>query len=483
MPEKRRSTLLAAWAVVVLCVSVTVPASADEYDDQRARTQDQQRAVGLSLEELDELLEDTDAALVTAYAELETIKSQIPVAQALVQAAEEAVVQLQREAAILGERLLVAQQEASVLSQQISEDTERALDVRSSIGQMARAAYKGSISATSMAMVLESTTAEDVVDASEMAGVALRIQTQALRDLEQVRGTSRNRHARLDAVSAEVAELKAATDAKVADAEEARVQAVELTAELDALLEEQEAKAQAIEAQRGAQLARQQEHEAQQAALEAELQAIVQAQQEEQRRQREAAEAAAAQAAAAQAAAAQAAAAQAAAAAAAAGKPAPAQPAAPPVPAAPPAPVAPPAPAAPVRRGVLAPPSPMKPPVITSPYGYRIHPIYGYRKLHAGTDFRAYCGTPIIAAASGTVQWAKSVGGFGNQVLLNHGSPNGTSLMTSYNHLSSFALRTGDQVIQGQVVGYSGTTGTSTACHLHFEVYVDGSTVDPETLL
>lgn len=125
----------------------------------------------------------------------------------------------------------------------------------------------------------------------------------------------------------------------------------------------------------------------------------------------------------------------------------------------------------------------MKPPVITSPYGYRIHPIYGYRKLHAGTDFRAYCGTPIIAAASGTVQWAKSVGGFGNQVLLNHGSPNGTSLMTSYNHLSSFALRTGDQVIQGQVVGYSGTTGTSTACHLHFEVYVDGSTVDPETLL
>lgn len=125
----------------------------------------------------------------------------------------------------------------------------------------------------------------------------------------------------------------------------------------------------------------------------------------------------------------------------------------------------------------------MAPPVITSPYGYRIHPIYGYRKLHAGTDFRAYCGTPIIAAASGTVQWAKSVGGFGNQILLNHGSPGGTSLMTSYNHLESFTVSTGEWVEQGQVIGTSGTTGTSTACHLHFEAYVDGNTVDPESLL
>src|SRR5690606_14277274 len=60
-------------------------------------------------------------------------------------------------------------------------------------------------------------------------------------------------------------------------------------------------------------------------------------------------------------------------------------------------------------------------PHITSPYGWRLHPIYGVWRLHAGTDFRAYCGTPILAAADGQVAWTKWVSGYGNQVLINHG--------------------------------------------------------------
>lgn len=96
---------------------------------------------------------------------------------------------------------------------------------------------------------------------------------------------------------------------------------------------------------------------------------------------------------------------------------------------------------------------------------------------------RAYCGTPIYAARSGKVQWAKYYGGFGNQVLINHGSYKGKSLMSSYNHLSSFSVRSGQSVKAGQLLGYSGTTGTSTACHLHFEVYVNGSTVNPMTMM
>src|SRR5690606_22998514 len=103
------------------------------------------------------------------------------------------------------------------------------------------------------------------------------------------------------------------------------------------------------------------------------------------------------------------------------------------------------------------------------------------RKLHAGTDFRAYCGNPIVAAESGTVEWAKYRGGFGNQVMVNHGYRDGRSLLTSYNHLSEFAVGNGDRVERGQLIGYSGTTGTSTACHLHFEAYLDGGTVDPQT--
>lgn len=120
---------------------------------------------------------------------------------------------------------------------------------------------------------------------------------------------------------------------------------------------------------------------------------------------------------------------------------------------------------------------------ITSPYGYRIHPIYGTRRLHGGTDFRAYCGTPIMAAADARVEWTEYRGGFGNQVMLSHGKINGSNWNSSYNHLSKFNVKKGDYLVRGDVVGYAGTTGTSVACHLHFEVYKNGNRVNPMSVL
>jgi len=126
---------------------------------------------------------------------------------------------------------------------------------------------------------------------------------------------------------------------------------------------------------------------------------------------------------------------------------------------------------------------PTKVPYVTSSYGMRLHPILHYWRLHAGTDFRAYCGTPIFAAAEGKVLWAKEIGGFGNQVMIDHGFVKGNSLMTSYNHLSRFAVHSGQYVSRGTIVGYAGTGGLSTGCHLHFEVYVNGHTVNPMSIL
>lgn len=122
-------------------------------------------------------------------------------------------------------------------------------------------------------------------------------------------------------------------------------------------------------------------------------------------------------------------------------------------------------------------------PYITSSYGWRLHPIFGVWRLHAGTDFRAYCGTPVLAAADGWVEWAKYRSGFGNQVLISHGYIDGNFYMSSYNHLSSWVVRAGDYVLRGDTIAYSGSTGSSTACHLHFEIYINGSTVDPMTIL
>ncbi|WP_313405115.1 peptidoglycan DD-metalloendopeptidase family protein [Aeromicrobium sp.] len=116
---------------------------------------------------------------------------------------------------------------------------------------------------------------------------------------------------------------------------------------------------------------------------------------------------------------------------------------------------------------------------ITSPYGMRRHPITGVYKLHDGTDFGVGCGVPIRAAAAGTVISQYYNGGYGNRVILNNGVKRGVSVITTYNHLSRYAVSTGARVSRGQVIGYVGSTGYSTGCHLHFMVLVNGSTTQP----
>ncbi|MBA2478882.1 MAG: M23 family metallopeptidase [Sporichthyaceae bacterium] len=116
---------------------------------------------------------------------------------------------------------------------------------------------------------------------------------------------------------------------------------------------------------------------------------------------------------------------------------------------------------------------------ITSSYGMRVHPITGVYKLHDGTDFGGGCGTPIRAAAGGTVLRTSYAGGYGNQTVIEHGVVSGSYLATSYSHQSRFAVSSGQRVERGQVIGYVGTTGYSTGCHLHFMVFSGGSTTNP----
>ena len=116
---------------------------------------------------------------------------------------------------------------------------------------------------------------------------------------------------------------------------------------------------------------------------------------------------------------------------------------------------------------------------ITSPYGMRFHPVLHVWKLHDGTDFGTGCGTPVRAAAAGTVMQTYYNGGYGNRVILNNGRMRGKSVVTTYNHLTRWIVSPGQHVSRGQTIGYSGTTGYSTGCHLHFMVIANGSTVNP----
>ncbi len=116
---------------------------------------------------------------------------------------------------------------------------------------------------------------------------------------------------------------------------------------------------------------------------------------------------------------------------------------------------------------------------VTSEYGWRIHPIYGTKRLHAGIDLGAGTGTPIAAAAGGTVIHAGSLGGYGNAVIINHGN----GVTTLYAHQSKIAVSNGQQVGRGEIIGYVGSTGNSTGPHLHLEFRVNGSAVNPRGYL
>ena len=113
---------------------------------------------------------------------------------------------------------------------------------------------------------------------------------------------------------------------------------------------------------------------------------------------------------------------------------------------------------------------------LTSAFGYRIHPITGRPHSHTGTDIAAPYGTPIKAVKSGVVTISEYGSSYGNYVVISHGD--GTTSL--YAHMSSRAASAGDVVSQGDVIGYVGSTGNSTGNHLHLEIRVNGSRVDPE---
>ncbi|MFA5844605.1 MAG: peptidoglycan DD-metalloendopeptidase family protein [Coriobacteriia bacterium] len=112
---------------------------------------------------------------------------------------------------------------------------------------------------------------------------------------------------------------------------------------------------------------------------------------------------------------------------------------------------------------------------ITSPFGYRIHPILNVRRLHTGIDIGAAEGSAIVAAGGGAVISAGYRGGYGNTVMIDHGD----GVVTLYAHQRAIAVSVGSRVTRGQRIGAVGTTGLSTGPHLHFEVRVNGAPVNP----
>ncbi|UNX54144.1 peptidoglycan DD-metalloendopeptidase family protein [Georgenia sp. TF02-10] len=456
-------------------------AQADTRDDL-VRQQEENAA---ERERVEASLEGVNSELAAAYLALEDVRTKLPVAQAALAEAQDKLAAAESKQAQVAGRLDLAEAEAAALAEEIADGGTRIDATKTAMGELARSTYRGEHAASSLSVVLDAGSTEDFLRGYAVRESAVRAQTQVLDELETAGAVARNQAERQEAVTTRIGELKADADDAVAAADEARAAAKKHATEIAQLERETTALAADLEAKKKEHGEQIDELESSNDELAKEIAAIDEANRkaEEERKRKAAAAAAAAEAerqrqadAAARDAARRDAERRDASAAPAPAAPAPAAPAAP-------APAAPAAPA-PAAGGILIPPVSGSL-FVTSSYGYRVYPITGGWFMHNGVDLRSSCGSPQVAAAAGTVVGVRPAAGngtHGNQVLVNHGILDGSSYVTVYNHLSRFAVRAGQQIPQGSVIGYTGATGNVTGCHVHFEVWKDGVTIDPMTL-
>ncbi|MBB6403949.1 peptidoglycan DD-metalloendopeptidase family protein [Arthrobacter sp. AZCC_0090] len=446
-----RAKVAGSVLAIALAASLgTAPlARADDLDDQQA-------ALNAESARVQQSLEFVDANIAKAAGDLVVYQGRLPGAQQALLEAQGRVASAVKEADALAARVDLAQQSKAQITAQLENDKQKITDTKKLIGQIAAQAYKSGGVPTNVALLFGSNDGGNLTETMDLANQAMRSQNAAMTKLTQQSATNVNSQARLAAVEQEIRDLKAKADAALEREKAARDDAAAKKAEVDKLIADTTRLNSQLQAAKPGIQAQLQQVKAMQDSVAAEIS-------ERDRKLREAWLAEQQRLAAAAAAAAQ------------------AQGQAP-------QPYVPPA-SNPRSNFGLIHPVPGNIP-ITSGFGWRATPpgtidFYGQGGyMHTGIDFGAPCGTPVYAAAAGTVfsaGWGNDGGG--NRVKISHGVINGDSLTTIYYHNTSVVVSSGQQVSQGQLIAYSGTTGNSTGCHVHFETWVNGQAVDPMNLL
>ncbi|MCZ2403908.1 peptidoglycan DD-metalloendopeptidase family protein [Paenarthrobacter sp. Z7-10] len=439
---KSRRRVLSASIVAVLLAGLlaSVPAHADNLDDRA-------KALQAQADDVESSLEFVDASLAKAAANLTLYRGRLPGAQQSLSDAQARVTTATAEVDGLAARVDLAQQNKDEITAQIGADARKLADTKKVIGQIAAQSYKSGGVPSNLSLILGSSSSGSLANTMNMADQALRSQNAALDKLSQQQATNVNVQARLEAVEAEIKDLKGQADAALAGEQAARDEAAAKKAAVDKLI----ADAAALDAEL---TAKKPQIQAKMAAVKAQQENIANQIAERQRKEREAAAAAARAAA-----------------------------------------------AALGNHNYISPPagSPsafgLRHPfaagiAITSGFGLRQTPpgtidFNGSGSyLHSGIDFGAACGTPVYAPAAGTVTlagWTNLGGGF--SVWISHGVVQGNALMTVYYHNSKVMVSQGQHVNTGDLIAYTGNTGNSTGCHAHFETWLNGKPVDPMTVL
>ncbi|WP_415853638.1 peptidoglycan DD-metalloendopeptidase family protein [Sinomonas sp. G460-2] len=427
-----RGPAAAVALALALSVAASGPAGADDLDNQKSQLDQQAQQVQGSLEFLDGRISQTAADLANA-------KAQIPGAQQALLDAQGRVATATKEAEALAVRVDAAQQDKAKITQQIEDDKGKVEETKKLIGQIATQAYKSGGVPSNLSLIFGSANGGSLTDNIDLADQALRSQNAELERLSQQNAANVNAQARLAAIEAQIRDLKAQADAALKREQAARDDAAAKKAAVDKLVADTDRLNQQLEAQRPAIEKQIADVKAQQDAIAAQI-----ADRDRRLREQWLAEQAARNQSTQV--------------------------------------------GSPSAFGLRHPFSYDIP--ITSGFGWRATPpgtidffgTGGY--MHTGVDFGAPCGTPVYAAAAGTVTvggW--TTGGGGWTVMISHGVIQGNSLTTVYYHNSSVVVSAGQSVAQGQLIAYSGSTGNSTGCHAHFETWLNGKAVDPMTLL
>lgn len=390
-----------------------------EYEAKRKRLEEKKAAAKRKEAELASSLEGVKADLVELAVQLERTKNAIPVAQSELADAKEKLAASQRELASVQARLRSAQRQKEKLRNDIEAGEKAIAQTRVTIGQIAQQAYRG--------QKLDASAWTLLLDSKSADELALRAQVanRATQSQNQVIQAA-------EEAKAEAANARARQEAVTIRIGELEVQARGAVAAAEAARQEEQRQLAELQTLQGRQAAQQKQLNSQKAAFEQEIRAQQAAQAEAARqiaqmiaesRNR---------------------------------------------------------PSRTLSGGIFG--APLTSLNRTSPYGWRMHPVLRTRLLHSGTDFGMACGAPVFASQSGTTRLGRD-GSRGNYIFVNHGNINGASWQTAYLHLSAYKVGAGQHVEKGQVIGLVGTTGRSTGCHLHFEVWKNGSTVDSYQVL
>ena len=434
---RRPLSLLVAAAILaagMLTGPVVSPASAEGSKDDKIA---ERAEVDQQLEDLRIELNDVNDDLADTYLALAETELLIPQAQQDLEDARVALGEAQEEDRKVGERLTEAEEEERRLSGEVETGQEEVDRSDDELATVALSAYKGGGMPSPSSVYVGNSSPQDAVDRSMNYRLTMASQGTRLDSLRTDQSVTENSAERLSAVREEIKQLKIDAEDALERTRVAEEEATEAKNELDALYETQKTQRDDLEAKKTKYEGDQKSLETRSSTLDDEIEEL--AEQEREREERLKAQQQQKSS----------------------GGSAPV------------------AGSANTGGGWVYPVNAR----LNSNFGWRVHPIYGTKKLHAGVDFPVACGVPVGAAHSGRVIARTYNSGAGNKLIVSHGIMNGRLVTTSYHHLQGFAKPVGAQVSAGETVGYVGTTGSSTGCHLHFETHEDGNAVNPAKYL